>query len=173
VRTLDSIQHPSSPCDLYQGRCRGEAEGVSSVHCPGWDHRGPLRRWLPVVCITSHLLLSFAHTTVVPPSMYLIPTSMSPLIRMCIGGDNLLLIYGDRHARLWDVKTQEFWRAMTVDKADELVGQGGWAEWYVTPTAPYLFTPNDSPRSLDTPPDKSLLLSGLDTSLSTLDSGVQ
>ena len=67
-----------------------------------------------------------------PYSMYLIPTSMSPLVRACIGGDNLLLIYGDRHARLWDVKTQEFWRAMTVDKADELIGQGGWAEWYVT-----------------------------------------
>ena len=64
-------------------------------------------------------------------SMYLIPTSMSPLVRVCIGGDNLLLMYGDRHARLWDVKTQEFWRAMTIDKAEELVGQGGWAEWYV------------------------------------------
>ena len=68
-----------------------------------------------------------------PYSMYLIPTSMSPLVRVRIGGDNLLLIYADRHARLWDVKTQEFRRAMTVDKADELVGQGSWAEWYVTP----------------------------------------
>ena len=58
---------------------------------------------------------------------------MSPLVRVCIGGDNLLLIYGDRHARLWDVKTREFWRAMAVDKANELVGQGGWAEWHVVP----------------------------------------
>ena len=58
---------------------------------------------------------------------------MSPLIRVCIGGDNLLLIYGDRHARLWDVKTQEFWRAMTIDKAGELVGRGGWAEWLAVP----------------------------------------
>lgn len=57
---------------------------------------------------------------------------MHPLVRVCVGGDNLLLIYGDRHARLWDVRTGEFWRAMTVDKADELVDQGGWAEWYVT-----------------------------------------
>ena len=57
---------------------------------------------------------------------------MSPLVRVYIGGDNLLLIYGDRHARLWDVKTQEFWRAMTVDKADELIGQGDLDEWYVT-----------------------------------------
>ena len=170
--TLDSIQHPPSPCDLYQGRRRGEAEGVSSVYCPGWDHRGPLRRWLPVVRAIPHLLLSFAYTTVALPSMYLIPTSMSPLIRMCIGGDNLLLIYGDRHARLWDVKTQEFWRAMTVDKAEELVGQGGWAEWYVTTTASDLSIPNDPPRCLDRPPNKSLLLSSLDTSLSTLDSGV-
>jgi len=65
--------------------------------------------------------------------MYLIPTSMSPLIRVCIGGDNLLLVYGDCHARLWDVKTQEFWRAMTTDKAGELIGQGGWAEWLAAP----------------------------------------
>jgi hypothetical protein len=65
-------------------------------------------------------------------SLYLIPTSVHPLVRACIGGDNLLLIYEDRHARLWDMRAQEFWRAMTVDKANELVDQGGWAEWCVT-----------------------------------------
>jgi len=135
MRTLDFIQHPSSPCNPYQGRRRGEVEGLPSVHCPGRGRRGPLCRWLPVVRTISHPLLLFTHITAAPHSLYIIPTSMSPLIRVCIGGDNLLLIYGDRHARLWDVKTQEFWRAMTVDKADELVGQGGWAEWYVTPTA--------------------------------------
>lgn len=80
----------------------------------------------------THSYLSLTQR-LLPRSMYLIPTSMSPLLRVCIGGDNLLLIYGDRHARLWDVKTQEFWRAMAVDKADELVGQGGWAEWCVAP----------------------------------------
>ena len=96
---------------------------------------------------------------------------MNPLIRVCVGGDNLLLIYGDRHARLWDVKTQEFWRAMTVDKADELVGQGGWAEWLAVPhrVCPFF---DDFLRCLDSPPNKSHVLSGLDTSLHTLDSGV-
>lgn len=63
--------------------------------------------------------------------MHLIQASMHPLVRVCIGGDNLL-IYGDRRARLWDVKTHESWRAMTVDEADELVGQGGRTQWYVT-----------------------------------------
>lgn len=64
--------------------------------------------------------------------MYLIPASMHPLVRVCIGGDDLLLIYGDRHARLWDVRTREFRRVMSVEKANELVDQGSWVEWYVT-----------------------------------------
>ena len=127
--TLDFVQHPSSSRNPYQGRRRGKAEGVPFVHCPGWDDRGPRHRRLPAVCIISHSHLSCFLTAVAFISMYLIPSSMSPLVRVCIGGDNLLLMYGDRHARLWDVKTQEFWRAMTVDKADELICQSGWAEW--------------------------------------------
>jgi len=79
-----------------------------------------------------------------PNSLYLIPTSVHPLVRVCIGGDNLLLIYEDRHARLWDVRTQEFWRAMTDDKAEELVGQGGWAEWYVVSRRELTFFPLSS-----------------------------
>ena len=103
--------------------------------------------------------------------MYLIPASMHPLVRVSIGGDNLLLIYGDRRARLWDVKTREFWRAMTVDKADELIGQGGWTQWYVT--SHRVFTVINVPvRCLDRLPNKPPVISGLDTSLHTLDSGV-
>jgi hypothetical protein len=133
MRTLDFVQHPTSPRNPYQGRRRGKAERVSFVHLPGWDRCRPRYRWLSVVCTTSHSLWTSFTQYSFPYSMYLIPTSMSPLIRVCIGGDNLLLIYGDRHARLWDVKTQEFWRAMTIDKANELVGQGGWAEWLAIP----------------------------------------
>ncbi|KAJ7276394.1 hypothetical protein B0H12DRAFT_1199167 [Mycena haematopus] len=58
--------------------------------------------------------------------LYLIPGSAFPLERICLGGDNLLLIYADRRARLWDVKTKEFWRSMGLDKAEELIAQSGW-----------------------------------------------
>jgi len=61
-------------------------------------------------------------------SLHLIPGAHAPLERVCLGGDNLLLIYSDGRARLWDVKTREFWRSMGLDKAEELLGQGGWAE---------------------------------------------
>ncbi|KAJ7465077.1 hypothetical protein FB451DRAFT_1262556 [Mycena latifolia] len=60
--------------------------------------------------------------------LYLIPGSAFPLERVCLGEDNILLIYADRRARLWDVKTKEFWRSMGLDKAEELVAQGGWTD---------------------------------------------
>lgn len=66
-----------------------------------------------------------------PNSLYLIPGSAFPLERVCLGEDNILLIYADRRARLWDVKTKEFWRSMGLDKAEELVAQGGWTDVYV------------------------------------------
>ncbi|KAF8195899.1 hypothetical protein K438DRAFT_1826706 [Mycena galopus ATCC 62051] len=64
--------------------------------------------------------------------LYLIPGSPFPLERVCLGEDNILLIYADRRARLWDVKTKEFWRSMGLDKADELVAQGGWTDVSIT-----------------------------------------
>ncbi|KAJ6515899.1 hypothetical protein C8R45DRAFT_222526 [Mycena sanguinolenta] len=60
--------------------------------------------------------------------LYLIPGSAFSLERICLGRDNILLIYADRRARLWDVKTKEFWRSMGLDKAEELVTQGGWTD---------------------------------------------
>ncbi|KAJ6584436.1 hypothetical protein B0H19DRAFT_1105047 [Mycena capillaripes] len=60
--------------------------------------------------------------------LYLIPGSAFPLERICLGEDNILLVYGDRRARLWDVKTKEFWRSMGLEKAEELVAQGGWTD---------------------------------------------
>ena len=62
-------------------------------------------------------------------SVYLIPASAAPLARVCLGEDNLLLIYSDGRARLWDTRTREFWRAMSIEKAEELVQQGGWLQW--------------------------------------------
>ena len=61
-------------------------------------------------------------------SLYMVPGSPAPLIKVCTSGDNLLLLYGDDRARLWDVKTLEFWRSMNTEKAKELLNQGGWAE---------------------------------------------
>ncbi|TDL19727.1 hypothetical protein BD410DRAFT_773671 [Rickenella mellea] len=60
--------------------------------------------------------------------LYLIPGSGAHLKRICLGEDNLLLIFSDGRARLWDVKTREFWRSMDVLKADGLLEQGGWFE---------------------------------------------
>ncbi|RDX48877.1 WD40 repeat-like protein [Lentinus brumalis] len=63
--------------------------------------------------------------------VYLVPASAAPLTRLCLGEDNLLLIYHDGRARLWDTRTREFWRSMSLEKAAELVQQGGWLEWTI------------------------------------------
>ncbi|KAI0763531.1 WD40 repeat-like protein [Trametes elegans] len=61
--------------------------------------------------------------------VYLVPASAAPLKRICLGEDNLLLVYTDGRARLWDTRTREFWRSMSVEKGEELVHQGGWLSW--------------------------------------------
>ncbi|KAI0076735.1 WD40 repeat-like protein [Panus rudis PR-1116 ss-1] len=61
--------------------------------------------------------------------LYLIPPSISPIVKACIGEDNLLLYYADGRARLWDTRTREFWRCMSSDKADEMLSEGGWFQW--------------------------------------------
>ncbi|QRV92544.1 WD40 domain protein [Ceratobasidium sp. AG-Ba] len=57
-----------------------------------------------------------------------IPGSPAPIDRICVGGDNLLLFYSQGLARLWDMKTHEFWRSMQQNKGEELLEQGGWFE---------------------------------------------
>lgn len=64
-------------------------------------------------------------------SLFLVPASVAPLRRVCVGENNLLLLYADNRARLWDSKTREFWRSMNAEKVDEMLKQGGWVEWYV------------------------------------------
>ncbi len=56
----------------------------------------------------------------------MVPGAPTPLVKVCIGGDNLLLLYGDDCTRLWDVKTLEFRRSMNIEKAKELLNQGSW-----------------------------------------------
>jgi hypothetical protein len=58
----------------------------------------------------------------------MVPGAPAPLTRICIDESNLLLLYADDRARLWDVKTLEFRRSMDLEKAKELLAQGGWTE---------------------------------------------
>ncbi|KIM43090.1 hypothetical protein M413DRAFT_26286 [Hebeloma cylindrosporum] len=60
--------------------------------------------------------------------LYLIPGSPASLKRMCLGGNELLLIYSDARVRLWDAQNRELRRSMTQDKAEELLAQGVWAD---------------------------------------------
>ncbi|KAG6827295.1 hypothetical protein H0H92_012460 [Tricholoma furcatifolium] len=60
--------------------------------------------------------------------LYMVPGSSAPLRRICIGANNLLLVYEDNRARLWDTQTHEFWRSMAQEKVDELLKQGGWMD---------------------------------------------
>lgn len=62
----------------------------------------------------------------------MVPGAPAALSGACISGDNLLLLYADDRARLWDVKTLEFWRSMNIEKAKELLSQGGWTDLSVT-----------------------------------------
>jgi WD repeat-containing protein 7 len=62
---------------------------------------------------------------------FLIPGGPDRLEKIALGEDNLMLIYSNDMARLWDVRTQEFWRSMTREKAEELLEQGGWFETFV------------------------------------------
>ena len=64
-------------------------------------------------------------------SLYMVPGSSAPLKRICLEGHNLLLIYDDQRARLWDTKTKQLWRSMSLEKAEELITQGRWSDLYV------------------------------------------
>ncbi|KZT12183.1 WD40 repeat-like protein [Laetiporus sulphureus 93-53] len=66
--------------------------------------------------------------------VFIVPASSAPLSRIYVGEDNLLLLYADGRARLWDSKTREFWRSMSAEKVDELMKQGGWNGWSVKST---------------------------------------
>jgi len=88
-------------------------------------------RWITTTC--KHSLVNDPSATSVDAiSLYMVPGSPAPLTRICVGGNDLLLLYADDRARLWDVKTLEFWRSMDVEKAKELLGQGAWTELSVT-----------------------------------------
>ncbi|KAK0459983.1 uncharacterized protein EV420DRAFT_1534284 [Desarmillaria tabescens] len=60
--------------------------------------------------------------------LHLIPGSAFPTVRICLREDELLIIYADRRARIWDAKTKEFRRSLGLDKAEELISKEGWLE---------------------------------------------
>lgn len=92
----------------------------------GWNDRGHSHRRISVVSLL--LPISVSRVNLRCCSLHLIPGSTSSLQRISVGGENLLLIYEDGRVRLWDVQTTEFWRSTSVDKAEELIAQGGWTE---------------------------------------------
>ncbi|EJD50966.1 hypothetical protein AURDEDRAFT_112046 [Auricularia subglabra TFB-10046 SS5] len=67
----------------------------------------------------------------------MIPGSPAPLERIALAEDNLLLFYADGRARLWDVKTLEFWRSMARDTAEELLRHGEWLDVALDAGAPH------------------------------------
>lgn len=42
-----------------------------------------------------------------------------------------MVVYANRTARLWNVKSRELWRSMSLPKAEEMLTQWGWMEMYV------------------------------------------
>ena len=90
-----------------------------------WNSCRACNGWLTIVRLSIRTQI---HLFYISLSLYLIPGSHAPLHRICLGGDNLLLEYADGRARIWDVKTREFWRSMGMDKVLELLQQGGWTE---------------------------------------------
>ncbi|TFK48775.1 WD40 repeat-like protein [Heliocybe sulcata] len=71
--------------------------------------------------------------------LYLIPGSIAPLVHVYVDSDNILLVYSHGWARLWDLRSQEFRRSLTWDKAAEIVAQGeGWVEMTMNHVQPSL-----------------------------------
>jgi hypothetical protein len=81
-----------------------------------------------LTCMLSHFPPSI-HSNTFPNSLFLVPGSDSPLSKVYADQGSLLLSYEDRLVRQWEIKTQEFRRSTTDDKAKELTKIGEWLEW--------------------------------------------
>ncbi|KAG6860615.1 hypothetical protein C0995_009369 [Termitomyces sp. Mi166 len=92
------------------------------------DHYKLCARWTLFTTSLTHVIQIEDTENSPLKGLYLIPGSSAPLLKLCIGSSNLLLVYRNNRARLWDVKTQEFWRSMTEEKVEEMLKQGGWTE---------------------------------------------
>jgi hypothetical protein len=63
-------------------------------------------------------------------SQYIIPGAAASLERIYANDDQLVMLYEDGRARLWDVSVGEFRRSAVKDKVPEMIGEGP-VMWYV------------------------------------------
>ncbi|EIW81457.1 hypothetical protein CONPUDRAFT_124586 [Coniophora puteana RWD-64-598 SS2] len=91
--------------------------------------------------------------------LYMVPTSSTPLTKLYLSGDNLLVLYASSMGRLWDMRTGEFWRALSSDKVRELVAQGEWTEFDVSEkVGPHTTSLSAFPTSNSSSPDLACTL---------------
>ncbi|KZO96765.1 hypothetical protein CALVIDRAFT_597918 [Calocera viscosa TUFC12733] len=79
-----------------------------------------------LICVSEDGTIAFVDASEGYTFTFLVPSAASPLVRACFSQDNLVFLYENGKARLWDVKTRELWRIMDKDKAEEMMEQGGW-----------------------------------------------
>lgn len=77
--------------------------------------------------------------------LFLLPAARDPLIRIFIGGKDIMLAYENGKARVWNVETREFRRSTGFDSAEDMLSAGKWAE-----------VPFRSPAPVDCPVSKAV-----------------
>jgi hypothetical protein len=60
--------------------------------------------------------------------LFLLPAARSPLTRIFVGGNDIMLAYINGKARVWNVETREFRRSTGFDSAEDMLGNGTWTE---------------------------------------------
>ncbi|KZT59398.1 WD40 repeat-like protein [Calocera cornea HHB12733] len=93
------------------------------VH-PVEDGHAGLRNGL--ICLSSDGTVAFVNASSNYTFTSLVPCASAPLTKACFSADNLVFMYENGKARLWDVKTLELWRIVEKEKAEELMEGGGW-----------------------------------------------
>ena len=59
---------------------------------------------------------------------FLIPASRDPLRRLFVGGKDIMMVYANGKARVWNVETLEFRRSTALDAAEDMLSAGDWCE---------------------------------------------
>ncbi|KAF8549736.1 WD40 repeat-like protein [Imleria badia] len=93
------------------------------------EHAGPLRGCALCVSVDGTIAVMAVDGFEL---LYVLPGASSPLSSIHYGGgeehDLLMVLYVGGSARLWDIKTGEFRRAMDTDKARDALSASGWFE---------------------------------------------
>ncbi|KIR29487.1 hypothetical protein I307_01393 [Cryptococcus deuterogattii 99/473] len=58
--------------------------------------------------------------------LFLIPAARSPLRHIYLGNSDILLVYANGKARVWNTETQEFRRSTGLDAAEDMLQAGNW-----------------------------------------------